>query len=125
MPNKTTNKAQIGDVIMSPDFTKSQTDSQGNISVGHSYGIDKPAPQRAKAKYVVEDAKMDGGGGRNGRGPGDIYPDGWEVTARKLRPDGTYNPKGEVIRFYQSGSFTCMIETVQLVGKLKKVVDFI
>ncbi len=74
---------------------------------------------RATAKFVVEEANMQGGG--TGHGPGDIYPDGWHVQARRLNKDGSYNPKGEVICFYMSGCFTCMVEPkdLQVVGKMQ------
>lgn len=75
---------------------------------------------RAKAKFVVEAANMQGGGS-TGHGPGDVYPDGWHVRARRLDNNGTYDPNGEVIQFYMSGCFTCMVEPkdVQVVGKMQ------
>lgn len=74
---------------------------------------------RRKAKFVVESANMQGGG--TGHGPGDVYPDGWHVQARRLNNNGTYDPKGEVIRFYMSGCFTCIIDKsdVKVVGKMQ------
>jgi hypothetical protein len=83
--------------------------------------------------YVVEEAKMAGGG--TGHGPHDVYPDGWQVTASKLawacdpsiaehfeeafnklkatekgRPNLDellrYDPKARTIQFYQSGCFS-------------------
>ena len=76
-------------------------------------------PSRAKAKFVVEVANIQGGG--TGHGSGDVYPDGWHVQARRLNDDGTYNPNGEIIRFYMSGCFTCMVKPkdVQVVGKMQ------
>ncbi len=73
---------------------------------------------RAKAKFVVETARMQGGGIVS---PGDGYPDGWHVQARRLNDDGTYNPRGEVIQFYMSGCFTYMVEPkdVKVVGKMQ------
>lgn len=75
-------------------------------------------PSRASAKFVVESAKMDGGGGGQG---GETYPDGWYVQARRLNEDGTYNPNGEAIRFYMTGGFTCFVEPaqVQIVGEMQ------
>lgn len=75
-------------------------------------------PSRAKAKFVIEIANMEGGG--TGHGLGDVYPDGWHVYARRLNADGTYNPNGEVIHFYMSGDFNCKVvaEDVQVVGKM-------
>ena len=66
-----------------------------------------------KGSYVVEYARSEGGG--TGHGPHDVYPDGWHIKARKLFDDGTYNPNGEEIDFYQSGAFTCVNENVPVV----------
>ncbi len=73
---------------------------------------------RKEALYVVEHAEISGGG--TGHGPHDVFPDGWLVQARKLNPDTTYNPKEELIEFYQSGCFTDLIKTVEVVGKMEK-----
>jgi len=74
---------------------------------------------RGKSKFVVESANMQGGG--TGHGPGDTYPDGWHVQARRLDENGTYDPNGEVICFYMSGCFTCMVDpiNVKVVGKMQ------
>lgn len=72
-------------------------------------------PSRIKAKFVVEKTEMTGGGPAHG--PNDIYPDGWQVTARRLRSDDSYDPKGELIRFYQTGCFNCMVKNPVVVGK--------
>ncbi len=74
---------------------------------------------RAKAKFVVESANMQGGG--TGHGPGDVYPDGWHVRARQLDDKGAYDPNGEVIQFYMSGCFTCMVDPndVKVVGEMQ------
>jgi hypothetical protein len=76
-----------------------------------------------KGCYVVEHAAMEGGG--TGHGAHDIYPDGWHIRARKLKADGSYNPMGVEIEFYQSGAFTVVNEKVPVVGKLHRVVDFV
>lgn len=47
-------------------------------------------------------------GGSNDVARGDNYPDGHMVTAKRLR-DGKFNPDGEIVSFYQTGSFTAMI----------------
>jgi TnpA family transposase len=74
---------------------------------------------RITAKFVVEEAKLQGGG--TAHGPGDIYPNGWYVRARRLNKDKSYNPKGEVICFYMSGCFTCIVELkdLQVIGKMR------
>lgn len=76
-------------------------------------------PSRAKAKFVVEEAGMQGGG-HSGRGDGD-YPDGWHVKARRLNNDDSYDPNGEVICFYMSGCFNGVIKptNVRVVGKMR------
>lgn len=74
---------------------------------------------RSSARFVVERAELDGGG--TGHGPHDIFPDGWYIKARRLNDDGTYNPNGELIQFYQSGCFTGLIPEVELVGKMKQI----
>lgn len=76
-------------------------------------------PSRGEALFVVERAEMTGGG--TGHGAHDVYPDGWNIAARRLHQDGTYNPKGEVINFYQSGSFTGLIPEVEVVDRMKMV----
>lgn len=77
-------------------------------------------PSRSTAKFIVEAAAMEGGGS-GGHGPGDDYPDGWHVKARRLNQDGSYDPDGEVIGFYMTGHFNCMInpKEVQVVGKMQ------
>ncbi len=60
-------------------------------------------------RYIVTRTSMDGGG--TGHGPGDVYPDGWHVTAQKT---GRVH---QTIHFYQSGSFTAVNEKVKVVGK--------
>ena len=75
-----------------------------------------------KGRYVVEHARSQGG---TGHGSHDSYPDGWHIRARKLNEDGSYNPTGVEIAFYQSGAFTVVNEKVPVVGRLKRVVDFV
>jgi len=68
-------------------------------------------------EYVVEDARMTGGG--TGHGAHDVYPDGWQVRARRL-DNGNYDPKGRLRTFYMSGCFNGMIREVEVVRKLTK-----
>ena len=69
--------------------------------------------------YIVLRANMDGGGEDR---PNDSHPDGWHVVAKKLREDGSYNPDGKEVSFYQSGDFTAMIMPgeVKPIRKMKK-----
>jgi hypothetical protein len=77
-------------------------------------------PSRARAKFVVEAANMQGGG--TGHGPGDVYPDGWHVRARRLNGNGTYDRNGEMIEFYMTGCFIGLIkaEEVEIIGKMQR-----
>lgn len=65
-------------------------------------------PALGTCEWVVLHTEMSGGG--TGHGPHDVYPDGHRVKARRLRPDGTYDPDGQEIGFYQSGCFIGMVE---------------
>ena len=68
--------------------------------------------------YVVVRAALEGGG--TGHGPHDVYPDGWHVTACRLHEDGTYDPAGHLVDFYQSGCFNDMLPEVELVSRMTK-----
>ena len=92
MDAKYTKKAMVGDIII-PDEEK---------------GIE----------YVVVRAELEGGG--TGHGPHDIFPGGWHITARMLQEDGSYDPKMDVIEFYQSGCFTNMKEEVKIIDKMEQ-----
>jgi len=72
-----------------------------------------PDKSRGEAKFVVERTAFTGGG--TGHGPHDIYPDGHLSVVRRLRDDDTYDPDGEAIEFYTSGSFTNQIEPDQVI----------
>ena len=76
---------------------------------------------RAYAMFVVEEAGMQGGGS-SGHGDGD-YPDGWHVKARRLTEMGDYDPNGELICFYMSGCFDCVIalKDVRIVGRMRQI----
>ena len=62
-------------------------------------------------KYLVYKTAVEGGG--TGHGPGDIYPNGHHVYARKV---GAHNVK---VSFYQSGSFTIMKPDKKPIGKAR------
>lgn len=66
-------------------------------------------------EYVVVKTQNTGGG--TGHGPHDYYPDGWHVTARKLK-NGKFDKKGLKISFYQDGCFTVVNENVPVVRKM-------
>lgn len=76
-----------------------------------------------EGEYLV--IKTDFCGGGTGHGQHDIYPDGHNVTCKKLR-DGKYDADGFEVSFYQSGSFTAMIlpEELEVVRDMKMSVTF-
>jgi len=118
---------QIGDVIKSEMFgCVSVLGRQVPIKKG-KHGVMQVVEfideTLADAEFVVEETKSKGGG--IGHGPHDIYPNGWHVTARKLSKDGSYNPDGEVIKFYQSGAFSNKISEVEVVGKMEISKSFV
>lgn len=78
-----------------------------------------------RALYVVTETDFTGGG--TGHGANDIYPDGHEVTASKLK-NNKFNPKARPVRFYQTGCFCNMVEpdkvTLAGIGKKKTTTTF-
>lgn len=144
-----TNKAQVGDVIRSEAFAFGTFDfpldlktrtlavdrkkitvdgktRQHLTNVRHkgrdSYeqvDIGAYDPSRGKALFVVEYAEKEGGQEGNRMNNHEFFPDGWLVRARRLNSDRTYNPNGELISFYQTGSFLCMVPEVELVDHVE------
>ncbi|MBP6256487.1 hypothetical protein KA405_01920 [Patescibacteria group bacterium] len=68
-------------------------------------------------EYVVTATSITGGG--TGHATHDIYSDGHRVTAKKLKKNGSWDPNGKEISFYQSGSFTCVNTDVEVVREMK------
>jgi hypothetical protein len=149
---KTTNKAEIGDVISSSDFenllkardehfnqvfnkkdllahkklqvftvnphSKYDEELEDNGIVCENDGLlDTSFKIKPGKKFVVISAKWSGGG--TGMGRHDVYPDAWQVVAKALNDDGTWNPKGIVIRFNQQTN--CFNHTVDRVNVHKKM----
>jgi len=142
-----TNHANIGDIINSEEFAfgyyESKYDSNGYMHIDKDKSItvdgrtetypfqyynsknsdsdskllttDLSAynKSRGQANFIVEDARLSDGSGND-------WPDGWRIIARRLSKDNFYNPKGELIQFYQSGCFSCMIKEVNVVGKMQQ-----
>ncbi len=83
-----------------------------------------------RGQFVVEEAKMTGGGMAHN----DVYPDAWHVKARLLRKkrvdskDGSslqYNPKAQLVKFTQhTKSYNNVIDGVKKVSAMVKIVDF-
>jgi hypothetical protein len=54
-----------------------------------------PREATAQGWFVVEEVTKQADG--QGHGPHDVYPGGHRVTARRLHPDGSYDPFGAVV----------------------------
>lgn len=81
-----------------------------------------------RGEFVVEEARMTGGGSAQA---GDVYPDAWQVKARKLTGSVyqltkvKYNPKATLIEFTQhTNCYNTVIDGVEQIGKMEKIVDF-
>lgn len=134
MSKRSTGNLQVGDVFVVAAGMWVYT----NIPEHFAYGNTPKSMVRARAEvragerlrvkgrtldlgylegaYVVERAACQGGG--TAHGPHDVYPDGWCVTARKLFDDGTHNPLGAEVSFYQSGAFTIVHKNIPTVGRM-------
>lgn len=120
---------QVGDVFEVKAGDRFYTsvlrgDKQGTMTVEVTVGKDISSGSTAHfaGEYVVVKARKSGGG--YGHGPGDCYPDGHEVTAKKLN-NGKFDPEAVEIRFYQSGCFTVVWQNdVQVLRKMKRKVTF-
>ena len=81
--------------------------------------IDEPTSQKFKLKggeFIVVKTSFEGGSHGGGH---DDYPDGHRVYCKRLN-DGKYDPNGEEVNFYQSGSFTAMIIDIKPIRQMKK-----
>ena len=100
------------------------TERRGDWSRERVQNIDVSAhdPSRGTARFVVEHAESSGGGTPYGEGV--PFADGWQVRARRLHPDGSYDSEGEVVRFCQADSdggslYGNSIRRVEKVGAMK------
>ena len=69
----------------------------------------------SSGEFVVIKTQLSGGGSS---GLADSYPDGHHVTCKRLK-NGEYDEKGEVVNFYQTGSFNNMIENISPIRTMK------
>jgi hypothetical protein len=88
-----------------------------SVAAGDDTSITKNL--KGSPDFIVVGTSFSGGG--YGHGAGDYYPNGHHVEARQLKADGTYDPKGQKIEFYQSGCFICKIEKIKPVRKMRFV----
>lgn len=75
-----------------------------------------------RGTFVVEEAKMTGGGSAQG---GDVYPDAWHVKARRLLAGNKYKSTTNFVVFTQhTNCYNTLIDGVEKIGQMIKVVDF-
>lgn len=104
--------AQVPEKYVYQNTPRSKKLTQTDVTIGDNLnGLDT---NYLEGRYVVIKTTLDGGG--TGMGPNDIYPDGHHVWCKKMLKDGQL---GEEVDFYQSGSFTAMIEEIKPVGKVE------
>ena len=101
-----------GDIITSEAFEFGKLNENSVIEV---FGIDRFQPvldrtgndnSRANSLYVVEGAgyeRVKNISSYDGDDP-EFVMDGWRVRARRLAENGAYDPDGELIDFYETGS---------------------
>lgn len=111
---------KVGDVIESG---KNWYMEKGGGVDTNKHGFERRTKIPEKLLFVVEETYFGGGGG-TGMNRHDTFPDGHQVHARQLTKNGKYKPKGTKIYFYQTGCFTCMIESPKVVGKMTKKLKF-
>lgn len=90
---------------VSKSLVKDFVDSLLPEQVDETYDTGKLA-----GMYVVTGTQNTGGGPAHGN---DFYPNGHEVTIKRLKTNGAFNPKGIELKFYQSGAFTAMITDIE------------
>lgn len=105
---------------------------QERVQMARATGMEPPThrtvdfrdddPSRGRAKFVVIDARLTGGG----RVHNDVIPDGWQVTAQRLRRDDSYDPAAETIRFFVPpwAGMSIPLSELTLVGRMERRVDF-
>ena len=94
---------------------------KANYEDGPKYALDDAS--RVGAEYVVETSRLTGGSER------EYIANEPHIVARRLHPDGSYNPKGELIAFVyvQEGGRSNFIgaTTVNVHRTMKRVVNFV
>ncbi|HSH41295.1 MAG TPA: hypothetical protein VK973_04135, partial [Arenicellales bacterium] len=85
---------------------------EGSFKLTHHEALIEGDLAYLAGRYVVYKITQEGGG--TGHGPNDVYPDGHHVFCERLDNNSIK------VDFYQSGSFTAMIEEIQPVGRAKR-----
>jgi hypothetical protein len=99
--------------------TESYDPKTGNAITALSTKWDRSNKSRPGKKFIVEDVKMTGGSER------EFIQDAPFVTARRLKNDGTYDPNGELVVFYDGNSdvrYNSNVVTItNVVHKMQKI----
>lgn len=98
-----------GDVIVGPSFEAARRSNKGTVLVGEpqgKIGEDASDPSRAEAMFVVMKASW----------YGEESNRTWRAYARRLTPEGEYDPDGEVVLF-QNGGEVAFQAYVYIVGR--------
>ena len=117
---------EFGDVIMSPKFVFGEKSKDGLVRFLFDKRYENHIGEaqdfsRSEARFVVESAFLITADRENRTLVGSF-----QVTARRLNDDGTYNINGELLDFFMSGLYgTIFIDDVKVVGKMKSVNFFI
>lgn len=113
-------RVNVGDIIRSEHFACGHRQDRGRIWVGMVFDDNKRGPfydpVRAESEYVVEDVHW----------IGSVTEDRIRVKAVRLNRDGSFDPDGERIAFYQYSDYTTpYIDTVIVVGRMRRIISFI
>lgn len=88
------------------------SNKKGSFKLAHGRVVIAGDLYYLAGRYVVYKTVREGGG--RGMGPHDIYPDGHHVFCERL------DDPSVKVDFYQSGSFTAMIEDIVPVAKAER-----
>jgi len=91
-------------------FRHAETVDGFSRDVEHELDVDATDESRGTARFRVIAVEMCGGG--TGHGDHDVYPSGWRVTAVRVAD------KHEIIEFYQTGCFNCMVKEPEILGNV-------
>lgn len=79
---------------------------------------------RGSAEFVVERSEFEGGSSGGGMNGHDDRPDVWHIFARRLTPDGKFDPSGEIIEFYLDTGYSCHVPIDHITINRKMAMQF-
>jgi hypothetical protein len=117
----TSDRVAVGDVIRCPQFAHAERASVADPKAWRARSGRRalaPNAARGRALYLVEEASMSGGTPIESH---DYWPNGWQVVARRLRRDRSYDPSGETMEFAQTHPYDPLTD-VAVVGRMDRQV---